>query len=93
MFNNNVFPGFQQKLGYAVEKVFKDEFEYTGKHFENLNNELYVHIEAYSIIAMLDFWITNIFKYSAKYMAGQLLQRINYSPDIIKIKGYVKDKG
>lgn len=86
LFNNNIFPGFQQQLSYAIENVYKDEFVFTGKHFENINKELYVHIEAYSIIAMLDFWITNNFKFSAKYMTEQLLQRINYSPEIIKIK-------
>ncbi|PKC52243.1 hypothetical protein RhiirA1_481963 [Rhizophagus irregularis] len=75
-----------QQLSYAIENVYKDEFVFTGKHFENINKELYVHIEAYSIIAMLDFWITNNFKFSAKYMTEQLLQRINYSPEIIKIK-------
>ncbi|GGP08891.1 TetR/AcrR family transcriptional regulator [Oceanobacillus neutriphilus] len=86
LFDSNLFPGFQQKLCYAIENVFKDEFEYTGQSFEDIDKYLYSRIEAYSLIGMLDFWIEQNFKYSSKYMTEQLLLQIHYSPSIIKIK-------
>lgn len=89
MFNNNLFPGFQQQLNNAIEKLFLEEFEFTETYFGTINKDLYVHIESYSIIAMIDFWIANDFKYSAKYMTEQLLQRINNSPEIVRIKKQV----
>lgn len=86
LFNNNYFPNFQNKLCQAIERLMKDDFDYTGELFKKINKDLYFHIEAYSIIAMFNFWIENDFKHSAQYMAEQLIQKIKYSPSIIKIK-------
>jgi len=88
LFNNSVFPGFQQQLCDALEKVFDHEIEFIGEHFQNMNKELYSRIEAYSMIGMLDFWVTNAFNYSSNYMTEQLIQKIHYSPVIIKIKNH-----
>jgi AcrR family transcriptional regulator len=86
LFNNKVFPGFQQKLSYVIEDIFKKDFEYVGLSSSEINKDLYYRTQANSIIGNLAFWIESDFKYDSKYLAEQLLHQNTYTPSIIKIK-------
>ena len=78
LFNNYLFPGFQQELGNAIKEEFFNKLHFLGDSFKKLDKELYCRVKAYSIIAMIDFWIENDFSVSSQYMAEQLILIENY---------------
>lgn len=78
LFNNQLFPGFQQELGNAIKEDYFNKLHFLGISFKELNKELYCSIKAFSIIAMINFWIEKDFNFSSKYMAEQLILAENY---------------
>ncbi|MEQ2525465.1 TetR/AcrR family transcriptional regulator [Bacillaceae bacterium CLA-AA-H227] len=90
LFNNKIFPGFQQTLCYSLEKVFSKEIAFQDHAMEKINKDLYIRSQCFSIIGMLDLWIERNFEFSSKYMTSQLLEISNYKPINFKI---TKSKG
>jgi AcrR family transcriptional regulator len=77
---SNGLPGFQNRICHELKKLPLEDFEnYQTNH--KINTNLYSSYQAHAIFGMIIEWVNEEFKYSTAYMAEQLLEIINNSPN------------
>jgi hypothetical protein len=64
--------GFQIRIGNELKQLALQDLD-NWQSNPDINYELYASYQAYAILGMIMEWIQDDYKYTAKYMAKQLL--------------------
>ncbi|WP_026674025.1 TetR/AcrR family transcriptional regulator [Alkalihalobacterium bogoriense] len=78
---SNLFFGFQNILGQEIKGLLLNDF-INHLEYEQIDSHLLASYHAYAIVGMIIEWVRTDFKYSAEFMAEQLLNIIRNNKDI-----------
>lgn len=85
--------GFQIRIGNELKRLTLQDLEDWQPNPE-INYELFASYQAYAILGMIMEWIHDDFKYTANYMAKQLLAFLHISPmnAVYRTKNHYRSK-
>lgn len=67
--------GFQEKLTEEITKVYTQNFDLLFPEVPvQINREIIIYENAFSVIGLISYWIKSDFMYSAQYMTEQMLK-------------------
>lgn len=78
----NILSSFHNRIGNELKQLVLQDFSRHSGFDPELDKELYASYQANAILGMIVEWINQGFKYSATYMAEQLLKIIHMKADI-----------
>ena len=85
MLDPRILPGFQNRMCGELKKISLEELS-SSHEDPTINSDLLASYQSYAIFGLIIQWIQEDFKYSAHYMAEQLVHIINYHPNLILTK-------
>lgn len=80
----NILSSFHNRIGNELKQLVLQDFSRHNTFDPDLDKELYASYQANAILGMIVEWINQGFKYSAAYMAEQLLKIIHLKANIKK---------
>lgn len=80
--NTNIYSSFHIRIERELKQLVLQDFTKHAAIVPDLDQKLYASYQANAILGMIIEWINQGFKYSATYMAEQLLKIIHLKADI-----------
>lgn len=74
LFTNPIFIAFPKEFVQVIEELFAREIIYLDTKIHDINKELLIRSNAYSILGLIQYWIDQKFEYDAQYMTEQMLK-------------------
>ncbi|MNO24515.1 HTH-type transcriptional repressor KstR2 [compost metagenome] len=84
--NSNVLPGFQNKICDILKELTKQDLVAVNNTNTPINIELFSSYTAYALFGLIMEWVKGGFKYTANYMAEQLIQILSFNSHNLIIK-------
>ncbi|MBY3618953.1 TetR/AcrR family transcriptional regulator [Acinetobacter sp. CUI P1] len=77
--DSNVLPGFQNKICDVLKELTKQDLVAVNNTNNNINRELFSSYTAYALFGLIMEWVRGGFKYTAIYMAEQLIEILSFN--------------
>lgn len=73
LFNVNKFPGFQEKLCYALKELIESDTHFLRESKNKIDRSLYCYTQSAALVGRINFWVKEEYNFTVDYMAEQMV--------------------